>query len=200
MKKVIFAIVALATLTLVSCEKNPIGGTAVESMAGQWYVQVDGYDSKGDSVVVPCFNLKEGYTKTEHFLLLTYNNSNNDPNKLYISDMGGFWDFTVLTDCNVNNLTFGSTDSIENEASRYGFLVALTNGKIVKNGTTTPSGAKADYIEFFINFEDDDLGYIFGIPAYDGVSWGQYYAGYGMKFDVFRVSGWRYTGLANDED
>ena len=47
MKKVLYAILALATLTLASCEKDPIGGTATEKMAGQWYVQVQGVDAAG---------------------------------------------------------------------------------------------------------------------------------------------------------
>ena len=195
MKKVFYLIVALAALTLASCEKEPIGGTAVEALSGQWHVSVDGYDSEGDSVVVPFFNLEEEYTEKPHFLLLTYNNAANDPNKLYISDEGAFWGFTVLADCDLGTLSFGSADSLVNEASRYGFRVSLQKGKIVKGGTKTPSGAVADYIELFINFEDDDLGYIFNNPAYDGVSWGQAYG-----FDVFRISGWRYTGLAGDED
>lgn len=195
MKKIYFAIMALAALTLASCEKEPIGGTATQALAGQWHVSVDGYDSEGDSVVVPFFNVEEEYTETPHFLLFTYNNAANDPDKLYISDQGGFWGFTVLADCDLNALTFGSADSLVNEASKYGFLVSLKKGKIVKGGTTTPSGAKADYIELFIDFEDDDLGYIFSNPAYDGYKWGDVYG-----FDVFRISGWRYTGLAGDED
>ena len=195
MKKIYFAIIALAALTLASCEKEPIGGTAVQALAGQWYVSVDGYDSKGDSVVVPFFNVEEGYTETPHFLLLTYNNADNDPKKLVISDMESFWEFTVSVDCDVQSLTFGSADSIPNEL--YDCMVSLKNGKIVKNGTTTPSGAKADYIEFFIDFSDNDIYEIFGTgyEAYAGISWGDIYG-----FDVFRISGWRYTGLVADDD
>lgn len=182
MKKLYFAIVALAALTLTSCEKDPIGGTAVQAMAGQWLVQVDGYDTVGDSVVIPDFN--EG-----RIVLLTYNNTNNDPNKLYINDRGKFWEFTVQVDCDLNTLTFGSKDTLENEAYPCG--VILTNGKIVKGGTKTPSGATADYIQFDINFDDDDLA-AYGLP---GVSYGDYYG-----FDVYRVSGWRHTGLKADGD
>lgn len=195
MKKVFYFIVAIAAFTLTSCEKDPIGGTAVEALSGQWHVSVDGYDSKGDSVVIPFFNYEAEYTLTPHFMLLTYNNAANDPKKLYISDEGAFWGFTVLADCDLGTLSFGSADSLVNEASRDGFRVSLQKGKIVKGGTKTPSGTVADYIELFINFEDDDLGYIFNNPDYDGMSWGQAYG-----FDVFRISGWRYTGLASDED
>lgn len=181
MKKLYFAIVALAALTLASCEKDPIGGTAVEAMSGQWYIQVDGYDTEGDSVVVADFN--DGRS-----LLLTYNNNKNESNKLYINDMGKFWDFIVQVECDLNTMTFDSKGEVENES--YPCNVTITNGKIVKNGTKTPSGADADYIQFDINFDDDDLA-AYGMP---GVSYGDYYG-----FNVYRVSGWRYTGLVNDD-
>jgi len=181
MKKLFFAICALATLTFASCEKEPIGGTATEKMAGQWYVQVDGYDTTGDSVVIEDFN-------GGRVLLLTYNTAANEPNKLFINDQAGFWDFIVRVDCDLNKMTFGSPDSLQNES--YDCKVSLTNGKIVLGGTKTPSGQVADYIQFDINFDDDDLA-SYGMP---GVSYGDYYG-----FDVYRVSGWRYTGFANDE-
>lgn len=199
MKKIYFAIVALAALTLASCEKDPVGGTAVQALAGQWVVHVDGYDTKGDSVAVPFFNMEEGYTDGPTFLLLTYNNSNNDADKLYVNDMGNFWDFSVQAKCNLGDFTFGSKDSLENES--YESKVIITNGKIVKNGAKSPSGAPVDYIQFDINFSDDDLYEIFG-PGYEdyaGISWGALYGMYGMGFDVFRISGYRYTGLAADE-
>lgn len=181
MKKLFFAICALATLTFASCEKEPIGGTATEKMAGQWYVQVDGYDTTGDSVVIEDFN-------GGRFLLLTYNTAANEPNKLFINDQAGFWDFIVRVDCDLNKMTFGSPESLQNES--YDCKVSLTNGKIVLGGTKTPSGQVADYIQFDINFDDDDLAN-YGMP---GVSYGDYYG-----FNVYRVSGWRYTGFANDE-
>ena len=181
MKKVYLAILALATITLASCKKDPIGGTATEKLAGQWYVQVDGYDTEGDSVVKEDFN--DG-----RFILLTYNTAANEPNKLFVNDQGKFWDFIVRVECDVNKLTFGSPDSLQNES--YDCKVALTNGKIVLGGATTPSGQKADYIQFDINFDDDDLS-AYGLP---GISYGDYYG-----FNVYRISGWRYTGLANDD-
>ncbi len=182
MKNVVkLALVALAAFTLASCEKEPIGGTAVEPLAGQWYVQVDGFNTETNEVVIEDFN--DG-----RIVLLTYNTAKNEPNKLYVDDRGGFWEFKVVVDCDVNNLTFGSAKEVENEA--YPSNVTLTNGKIVKGGAKTPSGAKADYIQFDIKFDDDDLS-AYGMP---GVSYGDYYG-----FDVYRVHGWRYTGLVNDD-
>jgi len=181
MKKIMYSLLALAAITLASCQKEEIGATAVEPLSGQWYVQVDGYDLTGDSVVIEDFN-------GGRILLLTYNNSNNDPDKLYINDLQGFWDFIVLADCSIDSMTFSTSGAVPNES--YDCNVTISNGKIVKNGTKTPSGADADYIQFDVTFDDDDLA-AYGMP---GVSYGDYYG-----FDVYRVSGWRYTGLVNDD-
>jgi hypothetical protein len=188
MKKIYFVIMALAALTFASCEKEPIGGTAVQALSGVWVVHVDGYDTVGDSIVVPFFNFEEKFTEGHYFQLLTYNNAANEPNKLFVDDQESFWQFKVLADCDLNTLSFGSKDTLDNVYYPCG--VALTNGKIVKNGAKTPSGMPADYIQFDVNFDDDDLA-DYGLP---GVSYGDYYG-----FDVYRVSGWRYTGFASDE-
>ena len=39
MKKVLYFAALLFAITLTSCEKEDMGGTATESLAGQWYVQ-----------------------------------------------------------------------------------------------------------------------------------------------------------------
>ena len=42
MKKIVYLFVAV--LLFASCKKDEIGGTATESMAGEWYVYVDAVD------------------------------------------------------------------------------------------------------------------------------------------------------------
>ena len=59
--------------------------------------------------------------------------------------------------------------------------VTITGGKIIKGGAVTPSGSKADYIEFYVSFSDDS-----------------YPAAYGYK--NYKVSGYRYTGFVDDEE
>ena len=172
---------AAGLVLFTSCQKDEPGGTAVEAMSGQWYVQVDGYSLTDNEVVIEDFN--DG-----RCLLLTYNNNSNDPNRLYINDKGGFWDFIVEVDCDLKTLTFTSNGEVDNES--YESKVTISNGMIVKGGTKTPSGATADYIQFDVTFDDDDLAN-YGMP---GVSYGDYYG-----FDVYRVSGWRYTGLTADD-
>ena len=47
MKKVLYFAALLFGLTLTSCEKEEMGGTATEATAGQWYVTVDAADENG---------------------------------------------------------------------------------------------------------------------------------------------------------
>lgn len=181
MKKIIYiAIVIIASIAFASCQKDSIGGTKVQDLSGQWYVQVDIVDASGD-VVLEDFN--EGRS-----ILLTYNTASDADNILYVNDQGAFWKFIVQVPCSLNDKTFGSESPVANES--YECNVTLTNGKIIPDGATTPSGQKADYIEFLVNFDDDDLS------AYDmpGVSYPEYYGGV-----AYKVSGWRYTGFVNDD-
>ena len=51
MKKVLyFATLLLCAVFTTSCEKEEVGSTATESMAGQWYVTVDAVDESGNLV------------------------------------------------------------------------------------------------------------------------------------------------------
>ena len=58
--------------------------------------------------------------------------------------------------------------------------VTITGGKIIKDGAVTPSGSKADYIEFFVSFSDDP-----------------YPAAYG--YSCYKISGVRYSGLVEND-
>jgi hypothetical protein len=53
--------------------------------------------------------------------------------------------------------------------------LAKPEGKVLYDQATTPGGMPADSIVFYISFDDGDY------------------------YENYRVSGFRYTGLANDE-
>ena len=38
MKKILTIALALVSLAFISCQKDPIGGTATQEVSGQWYV------------------------------------------------------------------------------------------------------------------------------------------------------------------
>lgn len=170
MKKVLYILAIAATTLLASCQKTPIGGTKVQDMSGQWYVQVDIVDASGD-VVIEDFNGGRS-------LLLTYNTASDADNVLYVDDLGNFWEYKVQVPCVLGSKSFGSDSPVANEY--YDCNATVSKGVIIIGGATTPSNQKADYIEFLVNFDDDDYVEMFGGVAY-------------------KVHGWRYTGFANDD-
>lgn len=171
MKK-FFILILLAFVVFQSCKKDDIGGTATEAAAGEWFVTADAIKADGSIFEEDLFGLG-------HFLLATYNTSDNSTDKLWIDDNKNFWEFKGVTKVDVNALTF-SGDNVNN-VSIAGETFTITNGKILKGAATTPSGMPADSIVFEVKFSDDT-----------------YPAKYG--YDRYRIGGYRYTGLTNDED
>lgn len=177
MKKVLYFATLLLCMGLTSCEKEDIGGTATESMAGEWYVTVDAADANGN--VVEGLEDPFGLGKIH---VLTYNASDNNPNVLIVDDLQNFWAFKVKTNCDQNTLSFAtSTSDNNNLVTDYEDInVTITGGKIIKNGGVQNNGSKADYIEFYVSFSDDP-----------------YPAAYG--YANYKVSGVRYSGLEEND-
>lgn len=175
MKKNIFSILSLMLLLFAasSCEKEAIGGTATEATAGDWYVTMAAVEENGDVFDEDWFGL--GY---HH--VITFNTAANKSSEMWLSDEGynsDYFPYKVKVNVDAANATF-KVEAADNELADN--HVTVTGGKIVKNGTKTPSGVAADYIEFYITFDNDT-----------------YPAGYG--FASYKVSGYRYTGFTADE-
>ncbi|MFA7033048.1 MAG: lipid-binding protein [Bacteroidales bacterium] len=178
MKKILYTTLIVAfAMIFASCEKNPIPMTAVEAMAGDWYVTCDGADENGNVIEgwEDPFGVGEWHT-------FTYNTSANLPTEMYVSDGKDaddwyFWTYTVKVSVDLATMTFKSNGPVHNEA--YDCDVTITNGKITLNGATTPSGQPADAIEYCIVFSDD---------SYVGQYWSS-----------LKVHGYRYTGFLNDD-
>lgn len=172
MKKLYFAIVAAAALMFVSCEKAPIGGTAVEKLSGQWYVSVQGINTDGSVLYED-----EDLFGLGKFVLITYNTAANDLDSIWIQDVdGAFRDFKVKAHCDINAGTFEIAGGPDQQ---HGISVDITNGKILRGAAKTPSGMPADSITMDILFGDDTYA--------------------GVYYDRLRITGHRYTGLAADE-
>lgn len=189
MKKYIsFALLALALpMGIASCDvetdEEP-GGTNVEKMAGRWEVTVDAYDNNGTLVAKDPYNM--GVIEVQ-----TYNTAANETNKMWISDLEYFWDFTFKMDINYQARTFSATDVLYNaDMEEIAKAIAagekpvdkkgdpltaekatITNGKILEGAATNLHGKPNDSIVFDIKFTDDD-------PSI-----------------VYRLSGQRYTGF-----
>lgn len=185
MKKSLYLAALLLTTVFASCEKDEIGGTATESMAGQWYITVDAVDENGNAI-----NSGEDYFGYGKVQILTYNTVANTADSMWVSSNGNFdlasyygvpsypnYAFRVKVGINQGNLTF-SSDKAENADGDY--PVTITEGKILKNAGHQNNGSAADSIVFFISYEGD--------PWYPADGYAKY-----------KVSGVRYSGLAEND-
>ena len=102
MKKVLYFAALLFAITLTSCEKEDMGGTATESLAGQWYVQGN---------VVEDGQVIEDPYGIGRFIILTYNTSANNANEIWIDDIENFWNFKVKATADANGLTFSASSA-----------------------------------------------------------------------------------------
>lgn len=172
MKKIFYiAIAAFAAMAMASCQKVEAGATEGVEMAGQWYVTVDAaYDDPAEELWEDPFDLGR-------VIIVTSNTAANKNTEMFINDLGNVWDFSVKVNCDPVAKTFSVS---EGDNWSYDCKVTVIDGKIVENGATTPSGMPADYIEFYVIFDDDDY-------LADGY------------YDKLKISGWRYTGFANDD-
>ena len=188
MKKSLYSIFALMAMLVAftSCEKEEIENTATMEAAGEWHVTFAALDENGDVYDPDWFG--DGV-----YNIATCNTAANVPNKMYIIDnVNYFVPYQVEVDLDLNNLTFKTTDAenlygpgnyeeLLEEDTPFGDRITITDGKIVKNGTTSPSGMPVDYIEFYISFSNDILAPMMEIS------------------NKYKVSGFRYTGFAADE-
>lgn len=150
MRKLIYILMMCVGGLFTSCEKDEVGTTATEALAGEWYVTVDAVDNAGNTVATDPFGL--GYT-----FILTYNTTANIPTEMYVSDQGNFWDYTVRVNSDINNLTFSTDGDVQNEA--YDCMVNIEEGRMLPGAATTPSGTPADSIVFYVSFSDDENGF-----------------------------------------
>lgn len=177
MKKLLYFAALLLCAGLTSCEKEEIGGTATEAMAGKWYVSVDAVDESGNLV----------YSDDElfgmgRFHIITNNTAANIPTEMVVNDLGGFWRFKVKVNCDQQSLTFQTNTTQNNNLwpDYEDINVSITDGKILPKAGRQNNGAPADSIVFYVSFSDDE-----------------YPAAYG--YAKYKVSGIRYSGLEEND-
>jgi hypothetical protein len=177
MKKLLYFAALLLCAGLTSCEKEEIGGTATEAMAGKWYVSVDAVDENGNLV----------YSDDElfgigRFHIITNNTAANIPTEMVVNDLGGFWQFKVKVNCDQQSLTFQTNTTQNNNLwpDYEDINVSITGGKILPKAGRQNNGAPADSIVFYVSFSDDE-----------------YPAAYG--YAKYKVSGIRYSGLEEND-
>ena len=177
MKKVLYFAALLFCVGLTSCEKEEIGGTATESMAGDWYVTVDAADENGNVVA----GLEDPFS-LGRVHMLTSNTAANLPTEMIVTDLGNFWEFKVKVACDQQGLAFSTTTTENNNlwVDYEDINVTITGGKIMPKAGRQNNGSVADSIVFYVSFSDDP-----------------YPAAYGYK--QYKVSGIRYSGLEEND-
>lgn len=156
-------VAVLVATSFASCDEvgdTDPGGTAVEAMAGDWYVQT----------------LVDGEVVVDYVLLSTYNTAANDGKQMWMEDYGKIWDFKFKAPVNIGALTFSGDNlpssvvhdltSTPNVIETYDMNVTVTEGKVTKNGATTTGGHTVDGISFKAKFSDDPDGITYEIKGY----------------------------------
>lgn len=135
-RKTLYAIfTALFMVCVSSCEQDDPepGGTAVQSLAGEWWVQIDG---------------EGGFY---HFS--TYNTAANVPTEMWLDDLETFWDMKGKVNVDIANLSFSAANTTN---EYYDITFTVDSGKIFPGVTKGPvSKAVTDSISFIVEFSDD---------------------------------------------
>lgn len=202
MKKIIFF--AAALLALAACSKDEIGGTAMQSMAGQWYCTVDAVDENGTPI-----KQGEDYWGVGRTLVLTYNVADNNSTQMWVNilGIGNFakdynnptypdYDMVTKVNCDQSAMTFSATESaniaepvVWSHEDEEGNIVvdaqvdpmAVTiDGKILKGAGHQNNGSVCDSIIMYVTYKND--------PWYPDDGYAKY-----------KISGIRYSGLEEND-
>jgi len=195
MKRILIIALAFVAFAFTSCQKEPIGGTAVQDASGQWYITRQVVYS--DGTVEDLFGPDNLDWFGKH-MMLTYNTSDNESDKLFVDDLGEWYspddgmylDFKVKATVDLSSLTI-SGSALENY---YEDNTVDIQGAILKDAAKSAGGMPVDSIWMTVKISDDDYAAIM-TEMY------QYY-GYDVTFeqwDHFLISGIRYTGFTADE-
>jgi len=157
-----FLAVVLVLTSFISCDEvgdTDPGGTSVEKMSGDWYVQT----------------LVDGEVVVDYALISTYNTSANDGKDMWVEDHGNIWNFKLKSPVTISSMVFAgnnlASSVVDDDTDTpdvietYDINVNITEGKITKNGATSTGGHTVDGISFKAEFSDDP-GTIYEIKGY----------------------------------
>lgn len=135
-------------------EDADVGGVSIQEVTGEWVVDMT----------------QDGVPQGTNYIA-TYNTSTNSTTEMWIDDQQHGWGLKAKVNLNLGSKTFTATDVDE---LYYDVTVTITDGTIIENGATAPSGTVTDAISFNAVFSD--------IPD-----------------RVWTYSGYRRTGFAEDD-
>jgi hypothetical protein len=140
MKRKYLFFIAFTCTIFYACQKKPeVGGTATQSMANEWWVQL--YDPTGAAA-------------TDWGHIATYNTSANNADEIWVDDQGEIWDFKVKAKADLKAMTFSANKAVS-VVDNYNIKVTITDGKIIPNVGHSKTGVLTDSISMKIEFEDD---------------------------------------------
>ncbi len=192
MKRILTIALAFVALAFTSCQKDPIGGTAVEAASGEWYVKA--YAVFEDGSMEDVYG-DDWFGVLDKFHLLTYNTSDNTDDVLYVDDLAVLYDtgyfsatedFKVRANVNLSDLTFSATGAV----NEYGDNTVDIQGGILKDAAKNASGMPVDSIWMTVKVEGSNAA------AVMNYYWGEEYL---TQWDHYLITGTRYTGFALDE-
>jgi hypothetical protein len=215
MKKLVYFAALLLTAAFTSCEKEDVGGTATESMAGQWYCTIDAVGDDGNPITVAADgvtpNSGENYFGLENprTLILTYNTASNSATEMWVDNMGvgnlaaDYYDavatygymptYTIKTKVTVDPvaMTFKSTESANfGDGYQWWSGETLVHEEkampVTIDGKILPKAGKQN------NGSPADSIVFFVV--YKGDPWFP-----GDGYTKYKVSGVRYSGLAEND-
>jgi len=143
MKKVLYLATLLLCMTFTACEKEEIGHTAAESLAGEWYVQAN--------VVLADGTVKEDPYGLGQFKIMTYSTSANSGSEIWIDDSGNFWDFKIKVSSDAVSQTFNAQGA---QNVKYDCTVNV-DGRILPGAGKQKNGSVSDYITMDVEFSDE---------------------------------------------
>jgi hypothetical protein len=153
MKQLKYLLLGLIVI-IQSCDLTDdpeITGTPVQSMAGEWYLQL--------------YDLADGTLYVDYSLCTTSNTSANVSDKMWFLDHDHFWSMQTLMNVNTANQTFSGDNvniffdgahttpagkpvvalgTVKNANSAVPARIRITDGKILENAAHVPSRTEAD--------------------------------------------------------
>lgn len=151
MKKYLILLFAALSFSLTGCEETDVepGGTAVEKMAGAWYVTWEQKDAQG-----VWQDVLGGTVEVD-----TYNTAANVPTEMWLKETY-LLNTALKVATDYAGRTFGMSETtIAVNEKTWGapkITLSITDGKVLEGAATTPSGMPADSIVFFVNVQGDD--------------------------------------------
>lgn len=146
MKRLVYILVILLMgTTIYSCQESyEVGSSATEKLAGEWWFAI--LDENGDVMVD-----YEGIAAR----MTTYNTADNGANELWVDDLEHYWEFKAKVKANVETLSFGSADSVNNVY--YDENMIVRDGQIWEGIATSKDGNVTDSIRLTTVFSDGTI-------------------------------------------